>query len=150
MNIAEILKSKPKGYPLYSPMFGECELVEVHDDDLSLPIVVEYYGNLRQTFTPNGKYDQEGECLLFPSKDNRDWNSINRFNVNILKPFDKVLVRNSNEDPWTADLFSHSNAINGYKFACVGMYVNQCVPYNDDTKHLIGTLKDCPDYYKTW
>lgn len=52
------------------------------------------------------------------------------------KPFDKVLVR-SNEEEWRADIFSHVSK-NG-KFSCVGYDWNQCLPYNEQTAHLLGT-----------
>lgn len=38
-----------------------------------------------------------GECVLFPSKENRNWSTYNpKFNINTLEPFDKVLVRDTN------------------------------------------------------
>ena len=33
---------------------------------------------------------------------------------------------------------------------CLDSYLQMCIPYNDETKHLIGTTNDCPDYYKWW
>ena len=33
--------------------------------------------------------------------------------------------------------------INGCKW-------DMCIPYNDETKHLVGTTEDCPEYYKWW
>lgn len=53
------------------------------------------------------------------------------------KPFDKVLVRDDKEHDWNADLFSHINKL-GY-FVCLGSSWVYCIPYNDQTKHLLGT-----------
>lgn len=72
------------------------------------------------------------------------------FDINTLKPFDKVLVRDNNEQLWVADLFGFHDDRMVYKFMCVGHNVNQCIPYNDDTKHLLGTTNDCDEYYKNW
>ena len=68
-NIAEILKDCPEGTKLYSPMCGECTLSEVTDYTIRvLDSNANYYN-----FYFNGYYIKSGECLLFPSKENRDW-----------------------------------------------------------------------------
>ena len=77
INVAEKLKGCPKGTKLYSPLFGEVELVRIDMENPNFPIVlddVSPYSNV--TFTAEGKWYsvEQGECLLFPSKDNRDWN----------------------------------------------------------------------------
>ena len=53
------------------------------------------------------------------------------------EPFDKVLVRDKDTDSWTCDFFVclDENAT----YVCIRTYWNQCIPYNDDTKHLLGT-----------
>ena len=33
---------------------------------------------------------------------------------------------------------------------CIDFFYNQCIPYNEETQHLVGTNKDCPDKYKIW
>jgi hypothetical protein len=79
-----------------------------------------------------------------------DWELVpNKFDITTLKPFDKVLVRDNNEQKWTVDLFSFYDKDLVYKYVCVGHYVNQCIPY-EDNKHLLGTTDDCDEYYKTW
>lgn len=77
LNLVEILKDAPKGTKLYSPIFGECELDEVSKNFI---YVVVNRGNdkgyLKESFNSNGLYYCNGEeCMLFPSKDNRDWNT---------------------------------------------------------------------------
>ena len=66
-----------------------------------------------------------------------------------LQPFDKVLVRDFNIDEWFATSFSDAT-INGRYRVCNNCYYDQCIPYNDETKHLIGTTDDAPEKYKTW
>ena len=75
MNIAEILKNYPKGTKLYSPICGECQFISL-DDDAEYPINVQAEDKHFYCFTETGRYAICGECLLFPSKDNRDWNTI--------------------------------------------------------------------------
>lgn len=58
------------------------------------------------------------------------------------KPFDKVLVRDSNDRKWNAGFFSHYSEGLNYPFICVGGGYGQCIPYNDQTKHLLGTTDD--------
>ena len=54
------------------------------------------------------------------------------------KPFDKVLVRDGNDGCWHADIFSHKNKDRG-RYYCTGYEWRQCIPYNDQTAHLLGT-----------
>ena len=74
-----------------------------------------------------------------------------KFDENTLKPFDKVLARDYLNDNWMADFFEkiEENDIY-YNVTCVTCKWVQCIPYNEDTKHLLGTTNDCPEYYKWW
>lgn len=57
-----------------------------------------------------------------------------------LKPFDKVLVRESNDFPWRIDLFSHIQ--DGAKpYVCLYHYWKYCIPY-EGNEHLLGTTND--------
>lgn len=75
MNIAEILKDKPRGTKLYSPLFGKCNLEQVNEH-MTFPIIAVDNKLLFIKFTQSGQYLDipAGECMLFPSKDMRDWN----------------------------------------------------------------------------
>ena len=74
-----------------------------------------------------------------------------KFDINTLKPFDKVLVRDKNRQGWCISFFSHCNGLETYKYSCINdSGYAQCIPYNEDTKHLLGTTNDCDDFYKTW
>lgn len=74
INIAEILKDCPRGTKLYSPIFGDVYLNKIRPN---LAIVVttdkEQCDNTEE-FLYDGRYGMNGECMLFPSKDQRDWN----------------------------------------------------------------------------
>ena len=94
----------------------------------------------------------------FEITDQRDWSKFERFwdkpkvekfDVNTLHPFDKVLTRCDDSDKWGIDLFGYFD--NLYKgVCCLDAYLQMCIPYNEETKHLVGTTNDCPDYYKWW
>lgn len=55
------------------------------------------------------------------------------------KPFDKVLVRYNDEMVWKADYFSHYKDNNDYHYCCIGNSYRDCIPFNDQTAHLLGT-----------
>lgn len=73
-----------------------------------------------------------------------------KFDPKTLKPFDKVLVRNDN-DTWQVEFFSHicQHEPKGW-CQCSGDSYYFCIPYNDETKHLIGTNQDAPQHYRYW
>ena len=98
----------------------------------------------------------KGECTLFPSKDQRDWSKFtapwykkDRFDPKTLNPFDKVLCKNG-LDMWRCDLFSSYVGTYACPNVCIGGSYTYCIPYNDDTKHLVGTTDEAPEYYRYW
>lgn len=74
----------------------------------------------------------------------------NRFNPKTLKPFDKVLVRDDETCLWKANFYSHKGENRTHPFKCVSLIYKCCIPYNEDTKHLVGTKDEAPEYYKYW
>ena len=83
IDLTKILKDAPKGTVLWSSMCGECTLQYI--DNLSdFPITclaVDKYGRKKQVlFTKYGQFCSGSEfvyseCVLFPSKENRDWST---------------------------------------------------------------------------
>ena len=55
------------------------------------------------------------------------------------EPFDKVLVRDSDEYIWKIDFFFHKSEGETFPFHTVSCYYKYCIPYNEETKHLAGT-----------
>lgn len=207
LNLIEILKDAPKGTKLYSPIFGECELEEVHNDTGTIRVKSE---NFASCFNEDGTYLSGcGECLLFPSKENRDWSTfkvkkgflvgdhiinketenayivteklqasegvwaksincslesskvyisedklseyekVEKFNPKWLKPFDRVLVRDIANNIWRATLLSHITEENkDFPYATSDSCYKYCIPFNEETKHLVGTKDDEPEFYK--
>lgn len=75
----------------------------------------------------------------------------NRFDPDTLQPFDKVLARDSYSQDWTCGLFSHVFVFdNMRKYNIAEVLYKMCIPYNDETKHLVGTTGEAPEYYRYW
>ena len=154
LNLVEILKDCPRGTKLYSTAFGDVYFYGISDNK-EYPIGIAVAGNSDyRTLTCDGKLwrDYGSECILFPSKEQRDWSKFtapwykkDRFDPNTLKPFDKVLVRISNL--WRVNFFSNKE---DDAYRCIDYSFKYCIPYNDDTKHLVGTTDEAPDYYRYW
>lgn len=203
LNLVELLKDCPKGTKFYSPIFGEVELHGINEY-----IYIETNQGVRNMFYQNGQYYDypSSECLLFPSKDQRDWNvwkeeqdkkksntikegdycidlnkemyrivsinsdsyvlamklcngknynypikdltKIDKYPINCFQPFDKILVRDANTGTWFPDFYGIKN--NEEYHICVGGPSNQCIPYNEETKHLLGTTEKAPEFYINW
>lgn len=128
---------------LIIPNFKKGDKVRVKNG-VSQPRIIEDVCDTFYTLVPIGKID-------FTDQDS--WELVpNKFDINTLKPFDKVLVRDTNGQVWTASLFSHiinTNSNLRTTFVCVGNYPKQCIPYKGN-EHLLGTSNDCNDFYKTW
>lgn len=71
-----------------------------------------------------------------------------KFDIDTLQEFDRVLAR-SNNGIWFVDIYSHFCEKDN-EFGCVGGIHSQCVPYNDETKHLRGTSQQAPEKYINW
>ena len=74
INIAAILKDKPNGIRLYSPIFGECSFSLVREE--TYDICVKKHNGVKEFFDYKGLYYNTGEVMLFPSKSMRDWEKL--------------------------------------------------------------------------
>ena len=162
INLTKILKDCPKGTKFYSYIFGD----ETYFQGFSLyegkPISIIIYGKKGewQNFSLSRKghpySDECGECCIFPSREMRDWSKFiapwlkkERFDPKMFKAFDKVLARLNKQGIWCCELFSFiEDDTNLIK--CCGAYYQYCIPYNDDTKHLVGTADEAPGFYRYW
>ena len=163
IDLTRILEGCPEGTKFYSSVYGEVAFVEMTNAN-HFPIKLKYYTidkfALTTLVTKDGQieYDCNGECTLFPSKDQRDWSKferfwdkpkIEKFDPRTLQPFDKVLVRDINTSNWYVDFFSDFNDRGGV--ICIGgCHWTMGIPYDKNTKHLVGTTKYCSEYYKWW
>lgn len=82
MNILEIIKKAPEDHVYYSPLIGECHVDIIKCKNY--PIIATRMNNeMSVCLSENGKFIidseiPEGECVLFPSRDNRDWKAFER------------------------------------------------------------------------
>ena len=162
IDLTKILRDCPKGTKLYSLLHGEV-LFRGIDENSDYPIVYDiiFSTDIINMFsiTRNGTYSNKynGECTLFPSKDQRDcskfsapWYKAEKFDPKTLKPFDRVMVRDDQYQEWVCTLFSHQGEDCGYPYNTASGAYFCCIPYNDDTKHLVGTTEEAPEYYRYW
>lgn len=77
-----------------------------------------------------------------------------KFDPKTLQPFDRVLVRLTKDCIWNATFFSHyDKEVKWGCYPCVTTSCksyDKCIPYNDETKHLLGTSDEAPEYYRYW
>ena len=74
-----------------------------------------------------------------------------KFDPKTLKPFDKVIVKDYPASYWNCDFFSRvDDSTSNHKFITIGYAYKFCIPYNDDTKHLVGTTEEAPEFYRYW
>ena len=159
IDLKKILGNCPRGTRLYSTTFGYVNFKMIIPSS-EYPIVVYCKDEINEkSFTVDGKFmkNYDAECTLFPSKDQRDWSKFSapwyqnknkeKFDPKTLVPFDRVLVRDIYTD-WSCDFFSHIDEdAKCHYHTITGRYLH-CIPYNDDTKHLVGTKDEAPEFYK--
>lgn len=164
IDLTKILKDCPEGTKFYSTVFGEVEFVRVYQNNsVDFPIEFKLSDESLNSVTTDGRLYEEfnGECILFPSKDQRDWSKFKapwykrerkgKFDPKTLKPFDKVLVRDYCTDEWLAQIFTRYFKYRKYPYVdiCLNSYT-YCIPYNQETKHLVGTTEEAPEFYRYW
>ena len=160
LNLVEILKDCPKGTKLYSTIYGEVEFDGIRNGSEYYAKYVKSDGSLGSV-TAQGLvlacYD--GECTLFPSREQRDWSKFKvkkpKFDPKPLCPFEKVLARNTYTGLWRCTFYSHKIVqVKGLsilsKYATSDSAYIYCIPYNEDTKHLVGTTEEAPVFYRYW
>ena len=166
IDLTKILEGCPEGTKFYSTTLGEVSFVRICLSS-NYPIIVKAYNKhsvvtASESFTIDGRYSwfYDGECTLFPSKDQRDWSKfvrfwdkskVEKFDPKTFQPFDKVLSKYYIDREWTCGILSHPYCYSGFNgFIVNSNLVRYCIPYNEETKHLVGTKDDCPEYYKWW
>lgn len=180
IDLTKILKDCPIGWKFYSSVYGDVEFLGVshgcqvplhgQDDEWYLMEDLMHKKYPIRIKTRFGEYDVShegklrvgaGECTLFPSKDQRDWSKFtapwykkDKFDPNTLKPFDRVLAASMADGRWVCDFFSHigeSIRDSGRLYVGTGFGAyDRMIPYNDETKHLVGTTEEAPEYYRYW
>lgn len=146
LNLVEILKDAPKGTRLWSPICGDCEFMEVGKyGDYPIECVSKTNEGCSTyvMFTANGEFSakfENKECVLFPSKENRDWSKFKAPNTHKhFEPFQKVLRAIGHEfgyEVWFADFYSHYDDSTREHYLASGYVVDddEIVPFegNED------------------
>lgn len=153
LNLCLILKDCPKDTKLYCTFLGDVIFSKIENNKIFVHI-----GNTEYSFYSDGKFICDGECVIFPSREQRDWSKfkapIKKFNPEEFKPFDKVLIRDDDGFEWCPTFLEKISKEQPGKYSAVelisGCRWDMCIPYNEETKYLCGTINDCPDYYKWW
>ena len=160
IDLTKILKDCPVGTDFWSDNYGEVQFYSIKES-FDKPILTKRADESIASYTKEGwcHMDFPANCLLWPSKDCRDWSKFtapwykkDKFDPKTLNPFDKVLVRNYTADYWCCGFFSYISMFKGtlYKYVTENSAYWKCIPYNDDTKHLVGTTDEAPEYYRYW
>ena len=156
IDLTKILKNCPIGWKFYSSVYDNVTFLTIDNSPYPIKIIKD---NREFGVSKDGKHIKDiGECTFFPSKEQRDWSKFTapwykkeRFDPNTLQPFDKVLVRDTDCQNWTCGFFSHINVFNNiHKYNVGELLYKYCIPYSDDTKHLVGTTEEAPEYYRYW
>ena len=154
IDLTKILKDCPKGWKFYSDIYDEVTFWGF--SDLVYPIQLNTKNHGVKLLSEKGEeIIGNGKCILFPSKDQRDWNKFSapwhkkeKFDPKTLQPFDKVL--GFFNGIWNCDLYSNYNVNKMFPYVCFRSSVSRIIPYNEDTKHLVGTTDEAPEYYRYW
>ena len=162
LDLTKILEGCPVGTKFYHVVFGIVCFLDIRTEWI-YPIRFTACDKCCYAVTSAGLsnilHNYDGECVLFPSKDQRDWSKferfwdkpkVERFDPKTLQPFDKVLAKDGFSSKWTCSFFSHMDNDVSFPVYCSGGYFKVCIPYNEETKHLVGTKEDCPEFYKWW
>ena len=158
IDLTKILKNCPKGWEFHSSIYGKVRFDRMQKNE-DYPVLIMRSGDLYASVSREGKHfnSPDSECCLFPSKEQRDWSKFTapwykkeRFDPKTLKSFDKVLVRDNDRDIWNCDLFSFMSNDRDYPYVTSSTLYKQCIPYNDDTKHLVGTEDKALEFYRYW
>lgn len=111
------------------------------------------YANTKVHYSLRSATDSEKQQLFDAlAKKGKQWDSEKKMVVDLkpkveFKPFDKVLCRNSKDDTWEADFFARLTRkeidyTQSGKYLCVGDLWMYCIPYNEETAHLLGTTDE--------
>ena len=125
INIVEILKDKPQGTKLYSSACGKCNLKEVDDKSFKISFYNSKFSFMKRGewyLDKNGQLYDDGECVVFPSKEMRDWRKFAWKKGDILVGCSKTIVF----DGFTDDTYTLFK----------GKYCLQEDPYSDKTTYI--------------
>ena len=150
INIAAILKDKPNGLRLYSPIFGECKFCYVREE--TNDICVKKYNGEKDFFDSKGLYYNTGEVMLFPSKEMRDWSKFFK-KGDVLIYIDgkcKVIFDKFDDDKYTSFIGKHylesygkDGELQDYEEIHCGSTVKYTKESEEAAQTYINTIEEC-------
>lgn len=154
-DLLAILKYCPEGTEFWSPMLGYVKFICLGESTFPVEDKNGRSWDINRDSTMTIDGITSAEPMLFPSKEQRDWSKWKcpkpKFDPKTLQPFDKVLTRIGDGDVycWSADFVSMP-CEDSLPCTMKDNDASMIIPYNDDTKHLVGTTDEAPDFYKYW
>lgn len=142
INIAELLKDCPKGMELYSPLCGKCVF-----DRLNMGTIICKKQNTQEiTFTSEGYYMipvfDNCECMIFPSKDQRDWSKFQR----PFKDGDIVITTLGNtaiiKEPAEIEYFTHCVLVDAHLHTVPATVCVERLATEEEKQKLFDAIKD--------
>lgn len=140
----ELVNDNFENKTLIKPKFKEGDRIILKDNPHNMP-------SIRIKKVTDVLYILDEGFFYISSTDER-YVLEDKFHINNLKPFDRVLVRDENTDEWCGHFFSYY--VHRYRpYVCIGgdgiNDFKQCIPY-EGNEHLLGKTDECDDFYKTW
>lgn len=161
IDLTELLKDCPLETRFYMSVLGEqVKLDSISKTETEHPIVVKTDDDINFYLSKYGQLFAQykhGDCVLWPSEECRDWSKfkvpIKKFDPKTLQPFDRVIAKLDSDDIyyWFADFVSMP--AKGYDIVPCTISkksAEMVIPYNEETKHLVGTSDEAPEYYRYW
>ena len=96
--------------------------------------------------------EEKQKLFVALEKEGKRWNAetkqVEDIEDKYFKPKDWCLMRTASDYAWCLCQFSNMDS---ESYVAIGGAMHEyCIPYNDETKHILGTTEDAPEKYKTW
>jgi hypothetical protein len=125
---------------LDGPKFKVGDRIKLKDNPYNIPSV-------RIKAVTNSQYILEDGGFLYISSTDEKYILDNKFDVNTLEPFQKMLTRTAADTTWGVDFFGYYK--DGYFYCSGHIATRYAVPYKGN-EHLLKSKNECDDYYKVW
>lgn len=143
LNITDILREKPTGIKLYSCIYGNVTFKDIMLDD----VIRVYHHDTTSFVRCNGKVNNDGEVILYPSFNMRDWSKFAWKKGDVLRFSDILVIF----EEWAKDDYTEFKAV--YEFNCTSKSFNKGNNYHtsefcktiDETAN--NFIKKIEDYY---
>ena len=134
----------------------------MREEEIIKASIVYMNNEIDATFDDNKNHEDDKVCsfreIEIAFKEGAKWALVNQWNAETkqvedienkyFKPKDWCLMRTASDYAWCLCQFSNMDSDS---YVAIGGAMHEyCIPYNDETKHILGTTEDAPEKYKTW